>query len=773
MASAEQTPPARSLAEELRRWSDVRLAALLRHRPDLATPAPHDSTQLASRAATRASLARALDGLDRLELSTLDALRVAGQTTPEELATLVHAAEARVEAALRRILDLALAWPAPGGIRALSGVADVLRGPPEAGNSGLWPRTTGAPEPHLVVAALEAASPAARALLDHVEAHGGQGTTGTARRTVALADARSPVEELIARRLLQPREDGTLVLPGEVGLALRGGRTTREPVDSPAPLATTSRDRALVERAGAGAAFEFVRRLELVLDQWGAHPPAVLRNGGLAVRDLRALGRELHLDEPGAALLVEVAAEAGLLAEGVDGDGDAVWIPTDAFDAWADRPTAERWYAVATAWLRSPRTPSQVGTAAEAGKPRNALSPDLSSALAAPTRLTTLRVLDQMLPGDVLASGTGVPSLVARVRWTRPRRPAAADALVADTVSEAAALGLLGAGGLTGAARALLDGQEEAARRQIDPHLPQPVDHLLLQADLTAIAPGPLEASVARVLHLLADVESRGGATVYRFSPASVRRAYDAGWTAGEVHGFLTSVSATPVPQPLTYLVDDVSRTFGSVRVGHAGAFLRSDDEAALRALIADPRAASLGLRLVAPTVVVSTAPIDVLLPRLRELGSAPVLEAPDGSVRVARPDLLRARRSRRARPEAAARARLEASTAAVVAAVRAGDRALADRGSPTEASTPAGALALLHEAIESRQTVEITYLDQQGRSSERLVRPLRLEAGRLTAYDEHAEDDLTFTVHRIGGVRVAPGEVPRTGPGPGAGRPA
>ncbi|UUZ57808.1 helicase-associated domain-containing protein [Nocardioides sp. B-3] len=78
------------------------------------------------------------------------------------------------------------------------------------------------------------------------------------------------------------------------------------------------------------------------------------------------------------------------------------------------------------------------------------------------------------------------------------------------------------------------------------------------RADLTAVAPGPLETELARTLHLLADVESRGGATVYRFTNGSVRRAFDAGWSALEVHDFVGSVSRTPVPQPLTYLVDDV-----------------------------------------------------------------------------------------------------------------------------------------------------------------------------------------------------------------------
>src|SRR6478752_7227078 len=71
MSSSGRTTPARTLADQLRSWPDDRLVALLRARPDLATPAPQDSSQLASRAATRSSIHRALDGLDRLELPCL------------------------------------------------------------------------------------------------------------------------------------------------------------------------------------------------------------------------------------------------------------------------------------------------------------------------------------------------------------------------------------------------------------------------------------------------------------------------------------------------------------------------------------------------------------------------------------------------------------------------------------------------------------------------------------------------------------------------------
>ena len=47
------------------------------------------------------------------------------------------------------------------------------------------------------------------------------------------------------------------------------------------------------------------------------------------------------------------------------------------------------------------------------------------------------------------------------------------------------------------------------------------------------------------------------------------------------------SVSRTPVPQPLTYLIDDVARRHGLLRVGAAGTYLRCDDPAVLDELMA------------------------------------------------------------------------------------------------------------------------------------------------------------------------------------------
>ena len=632
-------PAPRTLADQLRGWSDEQLTTLLEARPDLAAPAPHDSAQLAARVVVRASVLRALDQLDVLELGVLRAVvRDAELDVPADAAA----------KALTRLREVCLVWGVPD--RAVNVVGELL--------------------------------------------------------------------DLDTR----PTE-----------------------VSSAAPtMATAAREQPMVDRAAAGAAFELVRRTELFLDRWGTHPPASLRAGGLGVRELRALAALLHVEVDVAALVAETALAAGLLAQGMSDDHDTAWLPTDAFDAWHVRSPAEQWTLLASAWMRSPRVVAAIGRRV-ADKTVNALSPDLPRAWLLGLRADVLGELRSMEEGTVLAPGTGATSVAERLGWHRPRRAAAQLGEVLPLLEQAAAMGITGLDGLSSFGRMLVDGDDPTDA--LADLLPEPVDHVLLQADLTAIAPGPLEQGLARSLALLADVESRGGATVYRFAPTSVRRAFDAGWSAAEVHDFIRDTSRTPVPQSLSYLVDDVSRRFGTLRAGVAESFLRSDDETALTELMHASGVDSLRLRRIAPTVVVSDVSLGTLLPRLRELGLAPVVEGPDGVVRVARPDVFRARQPRR-RPEPTTR---PSRTAAVISAIRVGDRSAAARPARTRsASSPTDVIALLREAAEAGEQLVIGYVGNDGTVTERVVHPERVEGGRLTAFDARSDASRAFALHRI-----------------------
>jgi hypothetical protein len=293
---------------------------------------------------------------------------------------------------------------------------------------------------------------------------------------------------------------------------------------------------------------------------------------------------------------------------------------------------------------------------------------------------------------------------------------------------------------------------------------------VLLQADLTAVAPGPLERPLAEALGVLAEVESKGGATVYRFTPASVRRALDAGRTAAELHAFLAEHSRTPVPQPLAYLIDDVARRHGHLRVGAASAYVRCDDDAMLSEILADKRSAGLRLRRLAPTVLAAQADPASLLEGLRAMGFAPAAESAEGDVLITRAHAHRTPPRTAPEPVPEGPPVPDATLlAAAIRAIRAGDLAATAPRKPSDesgggesaAAAPgalprtgsAETLATMQAAVLTGQSLWIGYVNAEGAASQRVIAPVRVEGGFVTAYDHTADEVRTFPLHRITGV--------------------
>ncbi|PXY20183.1 helicase-associated domain-containing protein [Prauserella flavalba] len=732
-----------SLADWLRAVPDDALADLLRARRDLATPPPADSSVLATRAGTVGSIARACENLDTATLAVLETLVVAGaDSEPVSRDDVTALLGTDVGPALDRLRGLALAWGDDDALGIAPATREVF---------GPFPAGLGAPAgsvPDLAVVLAEVGEDE-HALLAKLSAGPPIGRTRDAAADVKLAEAQTPVQRLLARGLLIRRDDQTVELPREVGLALRDGVVYPKESLSEPELPTNPHQQSTVDQAAAGEATEFLRNLESLLHLWSAQPSPVLKSGGLGVRELRRIAKELDVDDTRATLLAELAFGAGLAA--ASDDTTPEWVPTTLTDSWLSSPPALRWLGVAQAWLDLPRLPGLAGQRDAKDKALAPLSEDLRRPLAPGARRRVLGVL-AALPGG--AGVKGVDELVALLAWRAPRRGGRLrDDLVRWTMAEASAIGMVALGALTSAAGALLEGDPHGAASAMADALPRPVDHVLVQADLTVVAPGPLEADLAAAITAVADVESAGHATVYRVTEASVRRALDSGRTADELHELFRTRSATPVPQSLTYLIDDVARRHGRLRGGAAASFLRCDDEVLLAEVLGTPAAQEFELRKIAPTVLVSPYPLADMLDGLRAAGFAPAAEDAAGRILDLRPSGRRiAARGRPVRRTAPQQNPISPEQLkAVLAHIRAGDRAATTKRGKT-VRLPAGGgsdtsatLALLAQATREQREVWIGFVDSHGTASQRVVTPVRVGGGIL-----ESSDNERYPLHRI-----------------------
>lgn len=743
-----------TLTEWLRAQDDETLARLLRARPDLATPPPADTAVLAGRAGTRASVARAAEGLDTFTLAVLDAsiLADADREPVEESAVLRAFADGvdtgRVRASIEELRRLALAW----------GEERISLVPAAAEAGGPFPAGLGRAAPALddvdLGALLAEVSEEERRLLTTLAYGQPVGRTRDAAVAVPLDRAQTPVQRLLARGLLLRRDPETVELPRQVALAIRGDRPLGTVALDEPPLRSSLHRSSIVDGTAAGEALEFLRRMESLLLLWSDEPAAVLRSGGLGVRDLRRMSRELDINERQAGLLAEVALGANLVAD--SGTTDPQWVPTTHADTWLAATTPNQWATLAAAWLDLPRLPGLAGMRDTGDRLLAPLSDDLRRP---PAPLERRRVLAALAR---LRTGTGVADpdeLAAVLAWRAPRRGGRLrDEIVRWTLSEATALGVVALGALCTAGRALLEEEPATAAKRMAESMPDPVDHVLVQADLTVVAPGRLEPQLAAQIGQVAEVESAGSATVYRVTETSVRRALDVGSSAAELHELFRGRSRTPVPQALTYLIDDVARRHGRLRGGVAGSFLRCDDPALVAEVAAHPVAATMQLRRLAPTVLVSPLPLTELLDELRAAGFAPVAEGPDGRIIDLRPTGRRVNApARLARRPVVPRAPSEEQLAEMVRTMRAGDQASGIRrgrtvslASGSGAADTAATLALLREAIDQQRHVWIGFVDSRGTASQRVVDPFRVGGGVLEGRDVTVGAVRQYPLHRI-----------------------
>ena len=739
---------------------DERLIRLLERRPDLAQPPPGSIAALAARAQARQSLKAASDELDFLRLAVIDALLVLhADSEPVSVTKLLALTDGRAPEsegldALDDLKERALVW------------GDTeLRAAPDAGAGLPW---------HPGQVTLEDASQSAeqiaelidglddpqRELLDRLLEGSPLGRT---RDAAPGAPADRPVPQLLAMGLLRRIDADTVILPRHVGQVMRGEEPGPVALAAPDPVVatTTSAD---VDAVAAGAAIDLLREFDVLLETLGAAPISELRSGGLGVREVRRLAKVTGIDEARLGLLLELAAAAGLIASGLPepqpSNGEApYWAPTVAADRFAEASPADRWYLLANTWLDLPARPTLIGTRGPDAKPYAALSDSLYSTAAPLDRRLLLGMLAELPPGAGVDKRTASTALIwRRPRWTKRLQPAP----MADLLAEAHLVGLVGRGAISTPGRGLLDGPDDGSADVVDAMarvLPAPIDHFLVQADLTVVVPGPLERQLAEELAAVATVESAGTAMVYRVSEQSIRHALDIGKTASALHWLFDKHSKTPVPQGLTYLIDDVARRHGQLRIGMAASFVRCEDPALLAQAVASSEGQALSLRTLAPTVAISQAPINEVLAALQDAGFAPAAEDSTGTIVDIRARGARVPAPQRRRPHRPMPRLSGESLSAVVGVLR--KVTTAPFGSVR--IDPAVAMSLLQHAALRQDTVVIGYVDAAGLATQRVVSPITVAGGQLVAFDSASGRAREFAIHRITSVLRADDDAERS----------
>jgi hypothetical protein len=725
----------RSFSDYLRSVDDAALLDLFTARPDLVTPVPPDIASLAVRACSAPSLARAIDSLNQWQFQVLEAAASLNEPFLEK--SVIALTDKEAKAALEHLVRVGLVYPSDDGMRLPTQLRDVIGTEP----AGLGPASMA----KLKLSELDAAPADAKKVLERLVWGPPRGSVG---------DIKNPgpgVNWLLEKKFLVPLDQRTVILPREVAIALRGGKIHKERFIKQPSLSGAKRNEQQVNLAAIANVSTVLRWVEELLNFWADEPADALRAGGLGVRDLKIISTHLGVDESCTAFVAELAYLASLISI----DADDRILPSNKFDIWLMQTPADRWQMLASQWLITSRVSGLVGRVE--AKNVAALGPELDRVNAARVRALTL---------ELLRENQGVApewnSFKEVLSWRAPvrRNSSLQDELAEWTLREAEWLGITGQGALSKFGAQFLAGDDLSS---INEDLPKTVDHILIQSDNTAIAPGPLEHEISQALAMMAEIESRGGATVYRFTESTIRRALDHGKTGDEIKTFLVKTSKTPMPQPLEYLIADVAKKHGKLRVGNTSSFIRCEDTALISQIMNDKKLEILALRRIAPEVVICDMDATDAMRVLRECGYLPAGESANGMILTGPKSNRSLTKPRPPRVIGEVEIPDTETLKTAIRALRTGEKSTYRqtrlRQVASEAlgqlprTTANETMEILNQFIIDEKTLSIGYADNNGGVTHRIIDPIRISAGALIARDHATGEVQSFRIPRITGV--------------------
>ena len=185
-------------------------------------------------------------------------------------------------------------------------------------------------------------------------------------------------------------------------------------------------------------------------------------------------------------------------------------------------------------------------------------------------------------------------------------------------------------------AEALAD--KKTLATSLQKYLPSVQSRIILQADLSVIAPGPLPTNLEAKLRRFANTESIGLASTYRLSSLSICHGIETGLSVEEIRETLTTTSGAALPQPIDYLLNEVVRRFGRLVIRQASdskdrSVIVSPDQLLLTEIGNDPRLRALSLTRPTPESLTCRFEPSVIYFGLRECGYIAILHDESGKV--------------------------------------------------------------------------------------------------------------------------------------------
>lgn len=285
-------------------------------------------------------------------------------------------------------------------------------------------------------------------------------------------------------------------------------------------------DSASVDRDCGIHAFEAMQAVTEIIFDLEHHLVREVGKSALGLPDVKRLSTHLGKPKEYVRAIFDLARSAGFVSPAA-----GRFRPTKDGVGWLGFTPQKRWQLLAQAWIAML---GEAGCKEVSGELRNSMS------------VTLPNLLDVCFPFG--ASGTKLARL--------------------NELAEI--IGLSSQGAIASWFAQTLKSPAEAAKL-ISHHLPSEQDRIIIQGDLSIIAPGPLPAKVEVSLRRFAETENIGLASGYRISALSISSGLEDGMSESEIRSLLESLGGAPLPQPVDYLLRETAERFGRIKIQAEG----------------------------------------------------------------------------------------------------------------------------------------------------------------------------------------------------------